>query len=731
MKILKMRASFGKLQGELVLSEGMNVLTLPNEEGKSTWTAFIVAMFYGIDTKERGNQSNSGLPAKERYLPWSGKPMEGSMDLEWKGRYITIERKSTPKAPMSIFRAYDTASGKQLGTLTGENCGKTLCGVERSVFERTAFIRQMGISVNSDDALERRLGSLVSTGEDSGKSAPQLEKELQVLRNRISGRNGRIAKLQTELNEAEQRCTDLDKLQEEMAALEAEKTELEENYNKLEEMVQRIDQAKRAQGQIAMEDLGRKLKDQEQLCRQLKDMVSSLPSDYRLRTLQKKLDEAQNKLETARVEAAFAPPRTPKPQDPLYFTDMTVEQADEAVKEDMQTYAQLSEVKKIKKFWPLFLCFLLVAGAGALVALTYFKDLPFKLPFEIPLPIAVGVAASALTLFLVVWIILSVKGKRRSRLRLQAEQILEKYSVDEISELPGLLESFSETQKKYAILAAEEEEDARLLTLRMEDAQQECDDLLSEVRTFAPECNTPAQAKEAIAEATEALSTLITEKRVLENQKTQYANMRKIFGDEPQAIDYEALNMDESKLRYECRIAGQKYRHICDRISVLQGRMEATGGPESMSGRKSYLHRQLVEAGELMQALEIAGEVLEVADHRVRSRFSPRITAEAGKILGQLTRGKYPAVQMSTDMQLSVRDGILQRPAAAMSCGTVDQMYLALRLAMCRMLLPQDALLVLDDALVNFDNDRCLAALELLKEEAQTRQVILFTCRSL
>ncbi|MBR6826262.1 MAG: hypothetical protein IKM59_06915, partial [Oscillospiraceae bacterium] len=228
MKILKMRASFGKLRGELALQDGMNVLTLPNEEGKSTWTAFIVAMLYGIDTKERSNQTNGGLPAKERYRPWDGGPMEGSMDLEWKGRYITIERKSTPKAPMSIFRAYDTLSGKELGALSGENCGRTLCGVERSVFERTAFIRQLGMSINGDDALEKRLGALVSTGEERGKSAPQLEKELQALKNRLSGRTGRISRLQTELTEAEQRCTHLEKLQAEYAALEEEKKELEE-----------------------------------------------------------------------------------------------------------------------------------------------------------------------------------------------------------------------------------------------------------------------------------------------------------------------------------------------------------------------------------------------------------------------------------------------------------------------------------------------------------------------
>lgn len=727
MRILKMRASFGKLQGELELQEGMNVLTLPNEEGKSTWTAFIIAMFYGIDTKERGNQSNAGLPAKERYRPWNGSPMEGSIDLEWKGRFITIERKSTPKAPMSIFRAYDTASGKELGALSGDNCGRTLCGVERSVFERTAFIRQLGMSVNSDNALDKRLGSLVSTGEEQGKSAPQLEKELQALRNRLAGRNGRIAKLQTELTEAEQRCTDLEKLREEIKALETEKEETEHTYRKLETMLQRVDQAKRAQGQLAMEDLGHKLREQEKLCEQLEGMVANLPSEHRLRTLQKQLEDAQNHLETARVEVAFASPRTPRPQAPEYFSRMSVAQAEEKVQEDMQDYARLTDGKPVKKFLPLFLSFLLFVAVAAVGVLDYLKLLPFSLP----MPVVVGVGASAFTLFLVLWIALGIKGRKRNRNLRRAKEILTRYNADSVMELPKALNAYASAQKRYDEIAAVEEGEARQLATRMEEAQKECDALIGEVAAFEPQCTTPAQAKQAIADASEALGTLVAEKRVLENQRVQYANLRRLFGDLSEKIDYEALNMDESKLRYDYRVANQKLRTLCDRLAVLQGRMEATGKSETMAERKNELRQQLVEAGEQLRSLELAREVLEVADSRVRSRFSPRITAEAGRILGQLTRGKYPAVQLSSDMQLSVRDGILRRPAAAMSCGTADQMYLALRLAMCRMLLPEDSPLVLDDALVNFDDDRCDAAIELLSEEARKRQVILFTCRTL
>lgn len=727
MKILKMRASFGKLKGELDLQGGMNLLTLPNEEGKSTWTAFIIAMFYGIDTKERSSQLNAGLPAKERYRPWSGDPMEGSIDLEWKGCRITIERKSTPKAPMSIFRAYETESGKELGALSGENCGRTLCGVERSVFERTAFIRQLGMSVNGDDALEKRLGALVSTGEEQGKSAPQLERELQTLKNRIGGRSGRVAQLQTELTEAEQRWNALETLNGEIAALEEEKNALEQDYQRLDILMNRIDSAKRAQGQIAMEELGAKLRDQEQLCEKLEEMIHRLPTDTKLQSYRKQLEQAQSDLETARMEAAFVEPRTPRPQPPGYFAELTVEQAEEKIRRDMEEYGQKVKEKPKKKFFPLLLCFLLFAGSAALGVLSYFE----MLPFAVPLPIAAGVAASSLTLFLVLWIVLQRKNLRKYRSLLEARQILSQYKAESIEELPQLLEAYREAQKKYDQIAEVEEEEIRQLAGRMDRAQKECDDLVAEIASFAPECTNIHQARQILEEATEAVNTLTAEKRLLENQRSQYANMRRLFGDSDLKIDYEALSMDESKLRYEHRVAGQKLRNVSDRLAALKGRLEATGNRDAMEERKELLHSRLVEAKQQIRTIDLAREVLEIADSRVRSRFSPKITAEAGRILGQLTRGKYPAVQLSPDMQLSVRDGALRRPAAAMSCGTADQMYLALRLAMCRMLLPEDAPLILDDALVNFDDDRCEAALEVLREEAEKRQVILFTCRTL
>ena len=123
MKIYAMTATFGKLSHETIrLEPGMNIIHAPNEWGKSTWCAFLVAMLYGIDTRQ--HTTKSALADKERFAPWSGEPMSGRIELLWNERNITIERNTTGRIPFGEFRAYETETGLDVPELTAANCGQ-------------------------------------------------------------------------------------------------------------------------------------------------------------------------------------------------------------------------------------------------------------------------------------------------------------------------------------------------------------------------------------------------------------------------------------------------------------------------------------------------------------------------------------------------------------------------------------------------------------------------------
>ena len=77
MQIKHLAATFGRLENEtLDLEPGLNVIEAPNEAGKSTWTAFLRVMLYGLNTRDRSPRAD-----KRRYLPWSGSAMAGQLEL--------------------------------------------------------------------------------------------------------------------------------------------------------------------------------------------------------------------------------------------------------------------------------------------------------------------------------------------------------------------------------------------------------------------------------------------------------------------------------------------------------------------------------------------------------------------------------------------------------------------------------------------------------------------------
>ena len=102
----------------------------------------------------------------------------------------------------------------------------------------------------------------------------------------------------------------------------------------------------------------------------------------------------------------------------------------------------------------------------------------------------------------------------------------------------------------------------------------------------------------------------------------------------------------------------------------------------------------------------------------------------AGELFSELTGGAYDRVSLDRDMQVTVHPAgsAVDRPLSLLSGGTVDQLWLALRLAICDLLLPE-APIVLDDALVYFDDERLKTALTLLRKLGKTRQILLFTCQ--
>lgn len=168
------------------------------------------------------------------------------------------------------------------------------------------------------------------------------------------------------------------------------------------------------------------------------------------------------------------------------------------------------------------------------------------------------------------------------------------------------------------------------------------------------------------------------------------------------------------------------------RLALLTGRLQELGDPTQLEAEletNQSVYRRLQEE---YDAISDAISALTDAERELRARFSPELNDRTAAYFSRLTGGAYEKVTLDRDFSAKTEDskGFALRSALLLSQGTADQLYFALRLAICDLILPKfsSVPLILDDALASFDDQRAGLALALLRELSRERQILLFTC---
>ena len=721
MKIKRMKASFGCLeQAVLELGPGLNLLEAPNESGKSTWASFIRLMLYGLDTRDRDKKNY--LADKNRYQPWSGAPMEGEMLVEAQGQDIILRRFLVKNTPFGGFSAQYAASGEPVPGMTGTNCGEMLLGVGREVFERSAFLGQGGV-VTPAPELERRIAALVSTGQEDvsyTQTADQLREWLN--RRQVNKSVGLIPKLEEELQETDGVLARLDGLTGQIARYEEERVRLEGQLRELEgdrqthirlksrELNQRFGQA-RQELDAAQAHWGRLERDRRRM--------GTIPPRETLKQAQgelqylKALDD-----EIRRGEPALAGARQEQEQaeeqarDP-YFGGLTGEQAVHKAQQELEK-GQALETRQKRPRMMIFMFLLL--GVFNLCQCIRERNLVF------------GIGALA------VWTIALVLWTRVRKAAQEQKTLLDSYKVEKLEDLLPLAENY---KARWDIL----EEKMR----QVDTVQRALDDhkrrrergragLLDFVHTFAPEVSDLFGCSAALSRALgmedrlrEARDRLALTRRRRDDLVAQGAK-------EFDTLE-ELRTPDRTLPEVHLQIAetGRLLEEVKQKLNTALGEQKAVGDPAALAARREALQERLNARTMEHQAITMALEALESASRQMQERFSPALNRRTGELVHRLTGGRYEQVTLSRELEASAlpTGGIVPRRALALSGGTADQIYFALRLAVCQLCLPEDdpAPLVLDDALLAFDGQRLEQALDLLLELAGERQILLLTCQ--
>lgn len=158
-----------------------------------------------------------------------------------------------------------------------------------------------------------------------------------------------------------------------------------------------------------------------------------------------------------------------------------------------------------------------------------------------------------------------------------------------------------------------------------------------------------------------------------------------------------------------------------EKRSVLANLSEELGETGKKSEKELELERQIA-------ACALSLNMLQKISENVYEDTREHLEGEISKILYSLTGGKYDRITLNDEMNLVVCQEGRNLYPWQLSRGTMDQMYLALRLGAGRFFTQEEPLpVLLDEAFASFDEERLESALKWLA--VQKEQVFLFTCQ--
>ena len=713
MKIRKMNATFGKLKNDtLILQPGLNCIYAPNESGKSTWSHFLRVMLYGINTRDRGV-----LADKNRFAPWAGWAMSGSMELTADtGEDITLRRDTVRQtAPMGEFSCTYTGTATQVSGITKDNAGEALLGVGQEVFLRSAFIRHSALVVDKDTELERRIAALISSGEEEISYSEVNARLKKQLNRRRHNKTGLLPQLEAELASLQTQLHHMEDLQRQHG----EAQRLVQQY---ETEVQALSEQQDLWKLRTLQDAARKYAAAEEAVQQasartalLREAYPSLPDERTLSALEGRMAALQMAAQrgTQTQEALTQAKHQWEDSRRAWENHPLFPDSDEALQ--MRRDAITAPKMPAAPWWVIPVVLALGCGAA-----TYFYLQQATTPLFAAAVLS-GVAALSSVIALL-W-----RSKKIRQLQTEAA-----------AKHTALEEQIAEYLPLRQRCAAAQQEAARC-DLAAEGVKQqllgELTSLLSALRPYA--------AAEDAGGAQMALSTL----------RQQLTRLQKASEDEERAVMQRDIlrhslpegaqasldkplsepTLSREEVAQRLPQALSMAQNARSRLDTLTGQLHSMGEEDALRFRLREKDEQRQLLQEEYDAVALAMDVLDEANTTLQNRFSPALGARAAEIFRHLTSGRYEKVLLSRDFSLETEVGTdtAARSVHLLSQGAADQLYLAVRLAICDMVLPEDKTmpLILDDALLSFDDTRLRAALDYLVEISKERQILLFSCQ--
>ncbi|SUB74723.1 ATP-binding protein [Peptoniphilus indolicus] len=719
--------AFGKFKNKQIeLKDGINLIYGENESGKSTIFKFIEGIFYGFAKSGVQRRTTSDF---EKYRPWTGSEYKGSIVLN-NGDSFRIMR-NFDKYELDF---HNMTTGENLSSASELNKfakikqpGVYLFDVESSVFSNSFFIGQLESKLGSEvDTLKHSLENFVTSGDEKYSLIDAVEN---------------LEKKSDELGRESRKTSPIGKLYQQIELLKKKKSELKLNLSRYEEITSEFLELKQSLYEQRKFVRNLKLSDDQRNYQKIKKFRNSKENlgkvisdtDYEtLIEIDREYSKIESRLNEERNCIDVVCEYDDIEKDYIEFKKLC-NRIDELNRNNFSKEIELlnhdliiskTEVNKLNGYMLIALGLALLSILGAIyfrrfyiglvaIPLLFFAYLKFN-------PYRMKKAAMD-----------RIEDRISDYMKQSAVKTQEKREMDNV---------FSVYMRKYRLNSLKElreffeDEISKLNKMEIEkDVRNEIEeniriDLEKKLETF----------KLKIAELERKYDLSFDELR------------EKYLSDEGKSLIQDIKN---SESIIEHILNGRDIEDLNHNIEVVDGNLfeeesvleELEAEFIELSGKMSInddnfhrltevdeelsiLENKLKELEDDQRAIHRAIDVLKEIYSQNKEVFLPKVVEFMNEFIKDITSGKYDRIVVDEKFNIVVEDKASGKMVEVekLSNGTVDQLYLGIRLAISEIMY-KNAPVVLDDHFIQYDDLRCRETLKFLNNYSNKKQIIIFS----
>jgi len=676
-KNIKVNA-YGNIENkDINLEEGINIIHGANESGKSTLLNYIISIFYGISR----NKDGKALSDYEKYKPWNSNEFSGRISYKLEnGEKYEIFRDFNKKNPKIYNDKLEDISDRfETDKKDGSKFFIEQMGIDKQMYLSTVVSTQEEVRLDekNQNMLIQKIANLAGTGEDNVSYKKALIKLQEKIRDEI-GTNKTSQKpiniIEKEIVEINNKIVETEKYRNRKYEIDAEKEQILSELKELEQQKQ------------ILQELQNSMKSEEETKNRLEIREKNRKDNIA------KINELTNQKNTINAESERVQSAKNHLQDIIKGHKENIEKLNSEIEKIANEKEETQEKEKPSI---LFIVITVVLAIALICSIILIKNY-----------IVSGILGVALIANIVFYVINKNKQKvNKAKLREKINQE-KQYKREKL-----------ENQKQQIIANVNTTEK------ELEKQEEEEKQVNSELSMLKGQIILLEKNNEKITEEIKQDNKAIKEESNKNKQQIIEKYKDKNINDLLYINDYQNYisKIEETINNNRIRIKGLEieYNTIVpqlDEMVVLEEKREAD-------------KEKLAELREKESIINIAIENLMDAYEEMKTTITPKFTKNLSESIQKISSNKYNKVTINDENGMIIENNRGEYvEVIKLSTGTIDQLYLALRLSMIDELSKENLPIILDESFAYSDNNRLKNMLQYLTSDLNNHQTIIFTC---